>query len=684
MSINLTTQSHAPSGANGQTVGSTDTAPTITVNENGAVGTSHQFGVGEFGFNDPGEGTNPDTFTNVRITTKPTGGKLFFNNVEVAAGQFIPVNGTISIASVALLYFPNPFATGSDSFTFQVQDDGKLDNGGKNLDEFPDTMPITINAASQPPVGQDNAVSVKTGGTFAFGASLFPFTDPHDPGQGNAFAGIVIPSGVAGALPASGSLNLARLGRAIQHQRPADLDQPDRAQRRCLTYVAPASATTASFKFEIQDNGTVANGGVSVATAANTMTLNVFVQGTDHAPVGTSKTATPLQGQPYQIQVSDFGFTDPSDTTANNPYNVFIDSVSGGQLFVNGQLQSAPFTIRTDAIANNKLTYQPPAGYGILGSLKFRVQDDGIIVGGATGADTDTVARTLTFNVTRVHSAPAGIDHAVTTPQPTGSNYTFTLADFPFSDNGDNPADGLAAVEITSLPVDATQSPSGSLKLNGTPVTATQFVSVQDIAAGNLKFTPDAGNVNDVTFKFQVQDNGDTSNGGANFDLSANTETVHVSTAINTPPTGQDKTVTTAEDKPYQFVVGDFPVASDTTPDNIGTVVITQLPAGGGKLKLGATDVILNQEISVNDIAAGNFTYVPALHAFGATIDSFKFKLRDGGGAPGDLEAGAGHTLSVTVTQVHHTPSGANNSKYHARRHRHRVRYHRLGLHRHR
>src|SRR5438132_1228838 len=125
----------------------------------------------------------------------------------------------------------------------------------------------------------------------------------------------------------------------------------------------------------------------------------------------------------------------------------------------------------------------------------------------------------MTINVTSVNDAPAGTNNTVTTNEDTG--YTFAAADFGFSDPNDTPANSLLAVKITTLP----SAGSGTLTDNGVAVTAGQFVSVADINAGKLVFTP-AANANgspEASFTFQVQDDGGTANGGVDLDQSANT-----------------------------------------------------------------------------------------------------------------------------------------------------------------
>src|SRR5437764_895892 len=120
------------------------------------------------------------------------------------------------------------------------------------------------------------------------------------------------------------------------------------------------------------------------------------------------------------------------------------------------------------------------------------------------------------------NTAPAGTDNMVATNEDTA--YAFTTADFGFSD----PVDGnaLAAVKISTLPA------AGTLKYNGTAITAAQVtagfeVSAADITAGKLTFEP-AANANGsgyASFTFQVRDDGTTANGGVDLDQTPNTMT---------------------------------------------------------------------------------------------------------------------------------------------------------------
>jgi hypothetical protein len=103
------------------------------------------------------------------------------------------------------------------------------------------------------------------------------------------------------------------------------------------------------------------------------------------------------------------------------------------------------------------------------------------------------------------------------------------VADFGFSDPFDSPANTLLAVRISSLPA------RGWLTNGGLAVTAGQFISAADIAAGRLQFwSPgETSGVNYASFAFQVQDNGGIANGGVNLDPTPNTMTVNVQSLVD-------------------------------------------------------------------------------------------------------------------------------------------------------
>src|SRR5690606_18673597 len=91
--------------------------------------------------------------------------------------------------------------------------------------------------------------------------------------------------------------------------------------------------------------------------------------------------------------------------------------------------------------------------YGVnYDTFEFRVQDDGGVTDG--GVDTDQSANVVTINVTEVNDAPDGADATLVTLEDTA--YTFTTADFGFTDANDNPADSFLSVVVTTTPLKGT------------------------------------------------------------------------------------------------------------------------------------------------------------------------------------------------------------------------------------
>jgi len=264
-------------------------------------------------------------------------------------------------------------------------------------------------------------------------------------------------------------------------------------------------AAYASFTFQVQDDGGTANGGVDLDQSPNTITVNVTA--VNDAPAGADKTVTTLEDTAYTLTAADFGFSDSSDAPANTLSAVKISALpAAGTLANNGVAVTAGQFVSVANINSGLLKFTPAVNANGLNyaSFTFQVQDNGGTVNG--GVDLDQSPNTITVNVTAVNDAPSGANNTVTALE--DAAYTFTAADFGFSDSSDSPANTLLAVKISTLPT------AGTLTNNGVAVTAGQFVSLANINSGLLKFTP-AANANGAayaSFTFQVQDNGGTAN----------------------------------------------------------------------------------------------------------------------------------------------------------------------------
>ncbi len=235
-------------------------------------------------------------------------------------------------------------------------------------------------------------------------------------------------------------------------------------------------------------------------------------------------------------------------------------------------------------------------------------------------------------NVTPVGNVPpTGTSSTLTGTEDTAR--TLATADFGY----DDPEEGhdLQAVKITTLPA------AGTVKLNGTNVTAGQLVSATDIAAGLLVFNPGAnGNGTPYTsFTFQVQDNGGTANGGVDLDPTPNTLTFNIAAVNDTP------SFTKGADQNVMANTGAYSIPNWATDISAG----------------GADESSQTLTFQVTTPAAPNlFTVKPAISSSGTltytlrpgasgTI-SISVKLKDNGGGGAGLDTSAAQTFTVTVT----------------------------------
>ena len=257
------------------------------------------------------------------------------------------------------------------------------------------------------------------------------------------------------------------------------------------------------------------------------------------APSGTNKTVTALEDMPYTISVADFGFTDAGNTIPDSLLSVQMTAAPAtGTLQDNGIGVTVNQIIPVADITGGKLVYTPPPNKNgnALAAITFKVQDDGGTANG--GSDTALTNNTLTVNVTSVNDPPVSADHTITVFDHRAADisiFVFPTGAFPYSDPNDTPpigtgpANGVLAVKIVTLPA------LGSVTLNGSPVTAGQFISRSDkllYTSGASDFTSQSPY---TSFTFQVKDDGGTTNGGIDLDPTVHTLTIDL-IGNNTPP----------------------------------------------------------------------------------------------------------------------------------------------------
>jgi ELWxxDGT repeat protein len=373
----------------------------------------------------------------------------------------------------------------------------------------------------------------------------------------------------------------------------------------------------------------------SDGTAAGTVLVKDMLPGKTAADVPLSSSPsdlTPYNGAVYFLANRD-ELWKTDGTTGGTTRVKDVDPDHGGD--------SGSGSYASMAVFNGKLLFADDDG----------VHGSDLWVSDGTSLGTQ---RLRTLVAAPVNKAPVGASKTVTVLE--DGTYTFTAADFGFSDPSNTPANTLLAVKIATLPA------AGRLTNNGVAVTAGAAISAADITAGRLKFAP-AANASGATyasFTFRVQDNGGTANGGVDTDATARTMTVSV-TPVNDAPTGTAKTVTMLEDGTYTFVAADFGFrdANDTPANTLLAVKIATLPAAG-RLTNNGVAVTAGAAVTAADITAGRLKFAPAANASGATYASFTFRVQDNGGtANGGVDTDAtARTMTLAVTPVNDAPTG--------------------------
>ena len=289
--------------------------------------------------------------------------------------------------------------------------------------------------------------------------------------------------------------------------------------------------------------------------------------------------------------------TDP-DSGDTKSYS-FTDS-AGGRFAINSS--TGAITVANSSL----LDYESATSH----TVTVRVTDAGGL----------TYDETFTINLTNVNEAPTGADATITINEDT--SHTLTSANFGFSDV--DAGDSLSAVRIDALPG------AGSLTLSGVAVTAGQVITVADITAGNLVFTPaaDANGTGYASLTFSVRDSNNA------YDATPNTLTLDV---------------TPAHDAPVNTVPGAQSVAEDT-PLSLSGVSVTDVDDNLSSVQLG----VLNGTVAVTlqggaTISAGsNGTNTLTLSGSQADINATLATLV----YQGTLNFNGADTLTVTSTDA--------------------------------
>jgi VCBS repeat-containing protein len=202
-----------------------------------------------------------------RLTLAAVAG-LDFLAGDGSADRAMTFTGTIAAINAALnglSYAPDPGFNGADAIAIATSDLGGLTDSG--------TISINVAAVNDAPAGTDMIVAGSENDAYVFTPDDFGFNDGAD---GDAFLAVRITTlPGAGALILSGGLVAAGQfisAAAIVAGQLSFVPEPDRF-----------GAAYASFTFQVQDDGSAANGGVDLDPTPNLMTIDLVADNDDPA-----------------------------------------------------------------------------------------------------------------------------------------------------------------------------------------------------------------------------------------------------------------------------------------------------------------------------------------------------------------------------------------------------------------
>ena len=426
-------------------------------------------------------------------------------NTLTLSGSQADINATLA----TLVYQGMLNYNGADTLTVTSTDT----NSGTDVD----TVAITVNAVNDAPVLITNeGATVDEGSSIVLSAKNLETVDV-DNGAGQVLYTIT-------ALPISGTILLKGTPLSVN-----DTFTQEDIDSGIVEYQHDGGETDSdSFTFVVDDG---AGGSVSEST------FKIGITPVNDAPTDLSLSANTVpENAPNGTVVGTVSGTDP-DSGDTKSYS--LTDTAGGRFAIDSA--TGVITVANSSLLN----YEQATSH----TLTVRVTDSGGL----------TYDETFTINLTNVNEAPAGVDATITINEDTA--HALTTANFGFSDV--DAGDTMSAVRIDTLPS------AGSLTLSGVAITAGQVVSVADITAGNLVFTP-AANANGTGYAsvtFSVRDSNNA------YDTAPNTLTFDVAAVNDAPVNTVPGAQTAAEDQPLA-VSG---ISVTDVDDNLSTVQLEVL-----------------------------------------------------------------------------------------------------------
>jgi len=508
-----------------------------------------------------------------------------------------PANGTVTLSGETVTYTPNPNYSGSDSFTFKVND-GTVDSATVDVS-------ITVIAVNDAPVAgagitattnEDTATPITLTGSDTDGDTLsyslvaqpangtVTLTDniatytPSANYNGSDSFSFTANDGTVDSAPATVSLAVIAVSDApvadaisatVNEDAVASITLTGSdADGDTLTYAINTGSTngavvisgntvtyTPNPNFNGSDSFTFKTNDGTVDSASATVSITVIA--VNDAPVVTGTILSATTNEDTATPITLIGSDADGDTLS---YSLVAQPTNG-----------------TVTLIGNTATYTPNANYNGTDSFTFTANDGTV----------DSAPATVSITITAVQDAPVADAISATVNEDAVASITLTGSD----------ADGDTLTYVIN-----TGATNGTVALSGNTVT----------------YTPTTNYNGSDSFSFKVND-------GA---LDSATATVSI-------------TIIAVNDAP----IADFDIQETTNEDTAITITLTGSDADGDTLSYIKVSDPTNGTVTITGNTA---TYTPNTNYNGSDI--FAFKANDG------TVDSAPVTLSITITAVNDTP----------------------------
>ena len=311
------------------------------------------------------------------------------------------------------------------------------------------------------------------------------------------------------------------------------------------------------------------------------------------AGVAILASASPLQAQ--TITAADDAYATQPAVPLSVPPRGVLENDSGGN-------QASYTAVLSSTVTNGALILDAAGGFFYLPNLGFTGNDTFTYVVNDGTATSNAATVTITVAAAPGNVAPVAVDDS-------------------YAGNEDAPLDVAAGAGVLANDTDTEPGPLTAVLLQGV---SSGTLTLR--ADGSFTYTPPAGFVGSVQFRYRARDGAGAMSAPATVTLQIN--------QTNDPPVAAADGYSTNEDQPLNVNANNGVLANDTDPENDALTAVLIGAASSGTLTLQPN---------------GSFNFVPAPGFSGAV--TFTYQADDGAARSGTA------TVTITVNAVNDAPT---------------------------